>query len=257
MEKKLAKSFVNKMPEINIQLFTPQSLYKYNHKGEKIPGFDSLTEAQQDSALYTNSRYIRYIDDSIYLDKYINSLIDELRALGFKVYLDNSTDSFLRQKPQSYVLNLAQVQLDEYLYPLEDEEPYSDSIYYRVFYLNALDASSWFELNKLNAAKPVKTVLYSSFTSTDGFKGRFYVDPFTMNPQYKYNIDSLTVKDAYDLAGFLGKKHASYLYDFFLNQYILYHLPEDVEMEDYYHFNRFRHTVSPTEDDRFEILDNK
>ena len=257
VEKQLANTFLKNQPEIDIQLFTPEMVYKYNHKGEDITGFDKLSNAAQDSALYADSRYIQYVSDSLLLDNYINNFIDELRKLGFRVYLDASIDTVLSAKPQAYILNMAQVQLDEYKYPYEDSETIDDSVYYKKFELNGVDLSGWFELSKLNAEKPVKTVLYSTFSSSDGFNGRFFVDPFTYEVRYKYKIDSLEVNDIYELASYAGKKDASYVFDYFMNQYIAWHMPQDEEPMDYYHYNRFRRYISPAGDEKFEVLQSK
>lgn len=254
IEQHLASGFLKKLPEIDIQLFTPQMVYKYNHKGEEIPGFDKLSNAIQDSALYAHSRYIQFVNDSLFLDNYINNFIDELRKLGFKVYVDASIDSVLLQKPQAYVLNVAQVQMDEYKLPFEDSESIDDSVYYKKFGLNAVDLSCWFELSKLNAVKPVKSVLYSSFSGSDGFNGRFFVDPFTYEVRYKYKIDSLNINDVYELASYAGKKNASYLFDFFMNQYIVYHMPQGEDPMDYFHYNRFRRYITSAGDEKFEVL---
>jgi len=257
MEKKLAESFIKTPPEIDIQLFTPDILFKFNHKGEEIEGFNALMDAQQDSALYASSKFMQYVNDSIYLEQYLNSFIYELRALGFNVFLDNSVDSFLQRQPQSYVVNISQVQLDEYIFPLEDSEPFDDTVYYKSFKLNAMDASTWFELSKINTPNPKRTVLYSSFTASDGFEGNFVINSFTFDVQYKYKIDSLRLKDIYELSVYAGKKDASYLFDFFMNQYIAYYLPKGIEPKNFLHYNRFRKTLSPTEDERFEILQVK
>lgn len=256
VEQKLAKNFVKDPLSIDIQLFTPDILYKFNHKGETIEGFDLLTNAQQDSALYYSSRYMQFIDDSVFMESYLNSFINELRALGFKVFLDHSVDSFLQRQPQSYVVNISQLQLDEYLFPVDDTLPAGDSLYLQSFQLNGVDLSSWFELSKINALKPKKTVLYSSFTASDGFEGRFFLNGFTMNVQYKYKIDSLTRKDIYDLAVFSGKKNASYLFDFFMNQYIAFQLPDDIQPV-WLHYNRFDRSFTPTDEDLFEVQSAK
>jgi hypothetical protein len=257
LEQKLADSFAKKPLEFNIQLFTPDILYKYNHKGEDIPGLDTLPEKIQDSLLFVHSKIIRNLSDSIYLDKYVNNFIDELRRLGFKVYIEGGVDSFLLVQPQSYVLNMAQVQIDEYYYPFEDSEEFNDSSYYRKFNLNAVDASTWFELSKMNAHKPVKTVLYSTLTVSDGFNGRFYNDVFFGDVKYKYTLDTLRVKDVYELAEYAGKKNASYLFDYFMNQYVAYHLPQGEEPQFYFHYNRFHKTVMDAGEERFEILQSK
>jgi hypothetical protein len=254
IEKKLATKFVKDPPAIDLQLFTPDILFKFNHKGEEIEGFDELTNLQQDSSLYAHSKFMQFVDDSIFMESYLNSFIDELRALGFKVFLDQSVDSFLQRQPQSYIVNISQIQMDEYTFPIEDTEPYGDSVLYQGFKLNGVDVSSWFEISKINASKPKKTVLYSSFTASDGFEGRYIMNAFTMDVQYKYKIDSLKMRDIYNLAVFSGKKNASYLFDYFMNQYVAFQLPDDGLQQTWYHYDRLNKSFIPTEEERFEVL---
>ncbi len=256
-ERKVANTFINSPHVLNLLVIPPDYVFKFNHKGESIEGFDALTQTQQDSALWTNSRYIQHLSDSLLLENYMNNFIGELRNLGFNVYLEDAIDSFMTGKPQSYVLDMAQMQLDEYDYPLEDEEAFNDTVYYKRTNLNAVDFGCWFDLSKANTENAKKTVLYSSSTSYDSFDGRFFNDLFTGVVHYKYNIDSLTVKDVYDMACYLGKKHAGYLFDFFMNQYISKHMPEGKQMQDYYHYSRSRESFAPAGDDRFEILGTK
>jgi hypothetical protein len=253
-ERKVADTFIKSPHMISLLVNPPDLVFKYNHKGEEIEGLDSLKPEQQDSALWDHSRYMQFISDSILLEDYMNNFIGELRLLGFNVYLNSTIDSFMTGKPQSYVLNISQMQLDEYYYLLKDEDAFLDTIYYKKFNLNAVDYSCWFDLGKAGAENARKVLLYSTNTAYDTFDGRFFNDPFTGTVRYKYTIDSLRVKDVYDMAAYLGKKHAGYLYDFFMNQYIAKHLPEGIRMEDYYHFDRNRKSLSPASEDRFEIL---
>jgi hypothetical protein len=256
-ERKVAQVFIQSHNAINLLVFSPDMVYKYNHKGETIPGFDSLKENSQDSALWANSAYMQFLSDSLLLETYMNRFIGELRALGFNVYLSDAIDLFPFSTPQSYTIDVAQVQLDEYLYPLEDEEPFEDTLYYKRFDLNAVDFSCWFELSKANTSKARKTTLYASQTAYDSFDGQFYFDPWTNKVKYKYQIDSLHVKDLYDLAEYLGKKHAGYLYDYFLNQYIVQNLPPDEELQYYYHYNRLNKSLTPVDDEMFEVIGTK
>ncbi|MEI7662318.1 MAG: hypothetical protein WCK34_08975 [Bacteroidota bacterium] len=256
-ERKIANTFVKSAGTLNLLVIPPDNVFKYNHKGESVDGFDEMTKDQQDSALWVDSRFVQYLSDSLVLENYMNNFIGELRLLGFNVYLSSAIDSFMTGKPQSYVVDLAQVQLDEYFYPLEDQESYMDTVYYKKTNLNAVDFACWFDLSKANTENAKKTVLYSSSTSYDSFEGRFYSDPFTGRVRYKYSIDSLSLRDIYEMANYLGKKHADYLFDFFMNQYIAKHLPEGTTIQDYYHYNRTRQSFSPADDDRFDILKNK
>ncbi len=258
-ERKVAMTYVSQPPAINLLVFPPELIFKYNHKGESIPGFDTLTESLKDSALWASSSYVQYLSDSLLLETYMNNFIGELRDFGFNVYLGAAIDSFLLlQAPQSYLLNLSQMQIDEYLYPLEDEEAFMDTVYYKRFDLNAIDFSNWFELNKVNPTEKKRvTTLYSAHSAFDSFEGEFLINPWGGNVNYRYKIDSITVDDITDMAAYLGKKHASYLYDYFLNQYIAQHLPPGEMLNYYYHYNRFRKTITPTDIDRFEFLGTK
>ncbi len=253
-EQKIANTFIQSPHLINVLVTPPDLVFKFNHKGEEIDGFDSLPQAQQDSLLWIRSSYVQFMQDSILLENYLNNFINELRSLGFDVFLGSTPDSFMTGKPQSYVLDISQMQIDEYLYPLRDEDAFLDTIYYKLFDLNAVDFSCWFELGKAGSETMKKTLLYASGTAYDTFDGRFFNDPFTGTVRYKYNIDSLQTTDIYDLASYLGKKHAGYLYDFFMNQYIAKHLPKGMEMDDYYHFNQKRKNIVPAYEDRFGIL---
>jgi len=253
-EQKVAKTFIQSPHMISLMVNPPAYTLKYNHKGEEIEGFDSVSSSRQDSLLWIKSKYIQFLSDSIVLENYMNSFIDELRLLGFNVYLNNAIDSFMLNKSQAYIVDVSQIQLDEYLYPLKDEDAFLDTVYYKEFDLNAVDFSCWFNLSKAGVENPRKALLYATNTAYDTFNGRFFNDPFTGTVRYQYSIDSLQLKDVYDMAIYLGRKHAGYLYDFFLNQYVAKHLPEGVQMEDYYHFNRNRKSLSPANDERFEIL---
>jgi len=254
-EYKLAKEFRESPPEFYLHITPPASLFKYNHKGELVEDLSKMSPAQQDSALFYSSGFVQYINDSLFLENYVNGFLDELRNLHFSVYISHEMDSFLLAQPQSYELFMAQVQLDEYFNTFEDEEYFFDTLFYKKFNLDAVDFSVWLELSKFGKTGSAKTVLYSSHMASDNLEGEFLVDPFRQDVKYTYTVDSLEVEDVYHIASFLGKVHASYLYDFFLNQYIAFHLPKGFQPLVYYHYNRYRNIFTPVEEERFELLD--
>ncbi|MCX6282145.1 MAG: hypothetical protein NTU51_09290 [Bacteroidetes bacterium] len=256
-EQKFAQTFVKSGPKIRLMVTPPENIYKYNHKGEEIDGFEEMTDKQQDSALFFSSRFIQRVSDSAVLEDYVNQFISELRKAKFEVYLPDQMDSFLTDKSQAYMLNISQIQLDEYTYPLEDKEPVNDTVYYKKFNLNAMDFSVWFELSKVNATKPKKTVLYDSQSAFDSFDGNFLVDPWTNSVRYKYHIDTLGLTDVYDMARYLGKRHGEYLFDFFMNQWVAFNMPQNQYSMYYYHYNRKRNMMEATDEDRFQLLNDK
>lgn len=254
-EFKLAKEFRENPPQFYLHVTAPQLLFKYNHKGELVEDLNSLNSAQQDSALFYSSGFIQYINDSLFLENYVNGFLDELRSLRLNVFIGNEADSFLLSQPQSYEITIAQLQLDEYLYPYEDQEFFYDTLFYKRFDLDAVDISSWLEVSKIGGSGSAKTVLYSTHMASDNLEGEFLVDPFRQDVKYSYTIDSLEVEDLTSIASLLGKVHASYLYDFFLNQYVAFHISPGYRPQVYYHYNRFRNTFTPVDEERFELLD--
>jgi hypothetical protein len=256
-EQKLAQSFAKNPPKIRLMVTPPDFLYKYNHKGEMVENFSRMTDKQQDSALFFSSRYIQRISDSAVLEDYVNQFIAELRKAKFDVYLPDQLDSFLVDQTQAYMVNIAQIQLDEYIYPLEDKEAINDTVYYKKFDLNAVDFSVWIELSKYNAEKPKKTILYDSRSAFDDFDGNFVVDPFSTHVRYKYHIDTLALKDIYEMSKFLGLQHGEFLFDFFMNQWVLFNMPSNQYEIQYYHYNRSHNLLEATEDDRFDLMPDK
>ncbi len=255
-EQKLAQGFVKNGPRIRLLVTPPDYIYKYNHKGEEIDGFSEMSDKEQDSALFYNSLFIQRISDSALMEDYVNQFIVALRKANFDVYLPDQLDSFLLDRTQAYKITISQIQLDEYTYPLEDKEPINDTVYYRKFNLNAMDFSVWFELSKVASEKPHKTILYDSQSAYDSFDGSFVVDPWTNSVRYKYHLDTLSLRDVYDMAKYLGNKHGEYLFDFFLNQWIAFNMPPNQYPSTYYHYNRKHNMMEATDDERFDLLND-
>lgn len=253
-EQQIAKTFIQSGNGINLLVTPPDQVYKFNRKGELVPGFDELTDEQKDSALWFSSRYMQRLSDSLVLESYVNAFLEELRQLGFNVYLADAPEAFNTAATQSYNVIMAQFQLDEYLYPVEDEFEYFDSLFKKRIDINAIDFSGWFDLKKAGLENARTTTLYGTSTAYDDFDGRFFNDPFSGRIRYRYTVDTMEVADIYEISGFLGKRFAGYLFDFFLNQYIAKNLPPDMELTDYYRYIRKRNAIVPAYEDRFEIL---
>ena len=256
-EQQIAKTFIQSGNGINLLVTPPDQVYKFNRKGELVPGFEQLTDEQKDSALWFSSRYMQRLSDSLILEAYVNAFLEELRQLGFNVYLADSPEAFNPGAAQAYSVTMAQVQLDEYIYPVEDEFEYFDSVFKKRIDINAVDFSGWFDLKKAGKENARITTLYGTSTGYDEFDGRFFNDPFSGRIRYKYTVDTMEVSDIYDFSRYLGTRFAGYLFDFFLNQYIAKNLPPGLELTDYYRYVRKRNAVIPADGDRFEILETR
>ena len=237
VEMKIARTFVKEPPGINILLTPPDYLYKYTQK--------------PDSA----ALLIDDVDDSVFLEEYVNSFMDELRNLNFSVYLKGTAEEYLKGKDQVYEVNMAQIQLDEYFYPVVDSAAFWDTIYISEIPLCAVDYSSWFEMKKMGREKGI--VLFASYMLGDGFEGSFFNEPWTSSVRYRYKIDSLTSFEVQQAGAAIGRRYARFLFDFFMNQYIRFNMPGQAEPYYYYHYNRLRDIFVPVEEDRFQVLSNE
>jgi len=258
LEQKIGQKFFKEAAgNYAVMVIPPDFLYKTNLKTGDIEGFKNMTKAEQDSALFQNSHFIKEISDSTFLAGYITSLMEQLSFHGIKLYGPADFDGFLKHKGQNYVVSLAQAELEEYIKVVTTEEILGEEDYYQEeFTLNALNVNSWFEVARLNdTTTSKKQILYASHYIFDSFESRLVENPFTGDVVFKYAIDSLTIDDVYSFGKFLGMKYAEYLYDYFMNAYIFEKFPAEKEPAMYLHFDHKRRITYPAENDRFIFME--
>lgn len=252
VEKKIAREFIESKVNYSFLLLPPDCIYKSNTKVDEIVNADSIDKWDIDSLLLINNLFLQYVSDSIFLENYINGIINELLAYGFDIYFQNSLDTFLFIQNQAYIINIAQIELDEYIMPVNESEIFNDSIlYYKNFGLNAVSISSWFEITKLNPKKEGRKVFYISDYVSDCLEGLFVENIFTGEVKYKYSFIEMELEDIYDLSSVLGKKYAGYIFDYLLNEHINRQLPQNTIPRYYFHYNRSNNTIRPASKDRF------
>lgn len=251
VEYKIAKGFVDTPNNISLLVFTPDYIFKNNLKTYEYPVYDSLSGDDLDSALFFNSLFLQNLDDSIFFENYMNNLNLGLSMYGINVFPEYMLDSFLLIQSDAYILYIAQIELEEYVMPYTAEEYFGEYFYSETIDLNAVNINSWFEITKLNSDENVKKVLYASHMVFDDMSGSFSQNIFTGEVKFSYIIEQMTENDIYELSALLGAKYAGYTFDYFLNNYIIKHLPENVHSDKYLHYNPFRKTLTPAYDDCF------
>ena len=252
IERKIAKNYVKNKVKSPVLLFFPSEIIKSNLKTELILSNDSSAFLDQDSIIKANDLYLQYIDDSIFINMLKKSMIDELKLYGITVYLPEQIDELIARPDTAYVLNMAQMQIEEYIHE-ETMEEYIDYSYYSYnVKLNAVNLNSWFELSKSKVTPEIFPVLYSSYIIFDDLDGHF-TEPsfFGGSVNFRYKIDSLKVADIYKLADLAGKKYAINLYDYLLNIYVQDKLPKGQVPNFYYHYNRRVKSLQTFYDDAF------
>ena len=256
-ERELAKQYMANIPSTEIMVLAPEYVFKTSLKHYEVDSTEIIDESALDSVLLGKSLFLQFISDSLFLDTFTGSYVDGLRSYDYTVFLDSEMDTFLTVDNPEFIVNIAQVELEEYVLPIRDEELVYEYLFYKEIDLNAVSINSWFELTRINDEEELgKEVLFASHYILDDFEGEFKYYPFTGEIQYAYKIDSLLVSDIYGLAGFLGQKYAGYTNDYLMNTYVYKNLPEKLRPKYYFHYNRERGSLVPVEDDRFILMDD-
>jgi len=252
-EHKLAKEYVKNHKGDRIIIIPTYELFKDN---QTISYNDSLkySEEQFDSIAWVQSCYIQHVSDSVFLSRFINSLINELGREGYDVYVGDSSDVSLLLPGPNWVVRIAQLQLDEN-HTITPYEVYSEKVQgyefeYADLRMNMLSLSSWFEAS--HASKGNKKVLYLEESIMDN---RTHGFDFVLNKGNKglqQNRDSLEMADVYKMADESDQKHAELLFDHFINDYISENLPSGTKSEKYLYFDRKSHSLKHGLDQWYE-----
>jgi len=256
VERKLARDFIGQQDSIAVMLMLPEYVIKTNNKAWEIPDFENLSEWEQDSALYENSTFVREIDDDFLLSRFQSSLQIGLRKYGILAYTEEQLIDFMSLEQTAYKVMLAQVEVEEDIFPYRAEEVFDDTaVYFEDFDLNIVSINTWFEITKVNDPAMGNNVVYASHYVMDGLDGRFLSNLFSGEVKFHYNLYPVEKENVYTLAARLGEKYAGYLYDYMLNEYIHRNNPDDRRPGTYFSYNPLTRTLSPARDDRFIFME--
>ena len=254
-EWKMAKSYIQAKPETAILILPANYVFKKNQKIDNQKELKNLSEQEKDSVMMAKSSFLTNISDSIFLERFINSMYLEFENLGFKVYAENYLDSFLFTQTPAYILNIAQIELEELYSVYEDQQDFGDLTYYKNFDLNAINYNFWFELSELNNEKENTKLFYISETITDQIYGYFTENIITGDVKYKYNITEINLDVIYRYCDTFGRRHAGYTFDYIMNKYIAENWPPNKRVPYYMHYNRENNTLDLTGENKFILIE--
>ncbi|PKP34230.1 MAG: hypothetical protein CVU00_07835 [Bacteroidetes bacterium HGW-Bacteroidetes-17] len=257
LERKIAKNYVKAKEKKSVLVFFPTELFKTNLKTYQALADDSLRMLNHDSFLMDSSLFLKYINDSLFLAKCWQSMVNELVAHGFMVYSSDQIDEFMDRNDSSYVINLAQMQLEEYVHTEMVEAEIDGRYYSGDVDLNAVNLNSWFELERNQIPNEKYPVLYSSYFIYDDLQGEFRQSNSIGEVNYRYKLDTMQVADVYNLAELAGKKYAINFYDYLLNIYVQDHLPKNQGPVFYFHYDRRMKSLQTYYYDGFTEIDPK
>lgn len=254
-EKKIAKEFLKKEKQGSILVISPDIIYMTNLKKHEIENADSLDQYTLDSSLYYNSKFMQYLSDSVFIEKYINNMLEEFQNLGFDTYTEEYFDVFLSLESPSYILNISQLELEEDLKEITDEDFFGGFAYHVNINVNTLTVYSWLELSTVNSSEDKKEVLYDDHYVSDDVYGYFRESLLSSSVKYEYAIDSLKVDDIYEFGAYLGGLYADYVFDYLMNKEIEKQFAVKTRSPEYMHYNRYRNKLYPVKESRFTIVE--
>lgn len=255
-ERKLANAFVKYEAPRSALLIEPQFIYKENLKTDILDSLNFKDEKLFDSVLMANSELLQFIDDSMFLANYVQGYFTELKKFGFLVYRENYTADFMEMDSNAYVVNIAQLVVEEAYYTQRDDVTMYDTYYYHDHVLSAVYINSWIEVSEINAEKENHDVYFASDLITDDLQGEFSVDYFNSQVKYLFEIDTLKYNDVYTFAYGLGRTYAGYTFDLLLNTYIRKNLPEGKQSDDYWRYDPEMKSLFYATDDKFIPLED-
>lgn len=252
-ERNLARQYVKQHKGNGIMIIPVYQLFKDN-LSISYDTAKHYTPVQFDSISWVQSTFIQHISDSLFLTSFINSMINTLSADGYDVYLDAGSDVFLSLPDPKWVVQIAQLQLDEKY----------DKNYYEVnafdggdarvesLKINQVTLSSWLEVSRANAAN--KQVLFLEAYIQDEIKRGVNFNLMEGSVDLEQLRFAIQLDDVYIMANDLGQKHAEMLFDYFMNDYIGENLPSGIANRQYFRFDPKSKSLKKGLKERFEVV---
>lgn len=227
-EFRLASNFVAQSPQIQVAVYFPEAA--------------DLTYVVDDDGDY--SHVLDSVDQNQFLDIMYAAYAEELRAYRLNVYVPDDPD-YVQIDSLHWLIIVSKVEMQglytdyfDHLFDFVDVYDYS-------FSLNTVNVASWFDIND-GAWHPT---LFDEFNLTDGFNS-WVTNNRKDGTQYHYQITPLKAADVYDYAVFLGKRYATYTYDYMMNRFV------ETEMGEKNQNPRFKLRWDPHEKEYYFQLDD-
>lgn len=243
-ERKLAKQFVEKTTKPNILLLLPSFIFMEDLKMSGLENDDSDT--------LIRTLVLDKIEDSIVISRFRTTYIIQLERYGVFVYEENTLNDFMKLDSNAWVVNIAQIELQEYETVFTDSQEFFGVIYSTDVYLNGLNSAFWFEFSQVNAPENNKPdIMFAANDLYDKYDGRYIYDIFSGQMKYNLEIDTINVEDFNRQIDFSAKLFAGYTYDYLMNKYIRSNIPDNNSKVNYYRFDPYKHKYFITLEDKF------
>ncbi len=251
-EKRLAREFVDNPPENKFVVMSPSTVFKESLKPVQDTLVRKPSQRQLDSLAFLESEFVQFITDSMFIDLYMPAFKNEMDSLGLNVIYNELPQVFYDTATSAYIFDIAQVQLQEFSEIQYDKEVIMDQLYYQKHILDGVHLNVWVEFQKVNKPGQKPMVLFSEITRRDEVDGIFHQNQLSGEVKYSYKINELELEAIKNVITRAGYTHASYLFDFLMNQYIrAMMMKKEAKPRYYLHYNREEDAFVPVYNSRF------
>jgi len=215
-EMRLATNLQRKKDKIHILCRFPEHIFLTNSKAEIPEALSADKEAAFYDSLFYHSDFVQYIDDTIFLRNFKQSIKVFFEKEGFSYHDLSDMKNFLSADGMLYSIDFKQLELEERWIPYHQEEQFDSIIYDEDFWINGLSMNAWMDVAKVNDTVEVQRQLYEESILSDKVEGMFFQNQWSGEVHYQYILDTLQVNDI----GKLQTKAAVELGTFLINDII-------------------------------------
>ncbi|MBK9290519.1 MAG: hypothetical protein IPM52_02640 [Bacteroidetes bacterium] len=255
-ERNLARKYATQAKDKPVFVLLPTEVWLVNQKSDYPDGSFTFDQARIDPQLLENTLILPKLSRQGVLRLFGENFINELRKYGLKVFTEDQTEAFMATDTTAYILNLAQIELQEYYSPVEDEVLVGETVYTYDFTINGFNLGLWLELNKFNDTNLQKPrVLFATHDLLDRYDGYFTMKFMTGKVDYKLKVDTLSLERVNNFIAYLGRLYAAYTFDYMMNAHVERKLGPAVVPRRYFRWDPYNKTLKATTTDRFIPLE--
>ena len=253
VENQLSTDFKKHSDSVSVLIVGSSHLQKVSAVIQKLyPQYSDLSPELQDTVWKHQTKFLDSVGDSVILESYYKSIVEQLKKTNLKIYTDKQVDEFVKQSGEKWIFRVAQIQLEEDKQKVDfSKEMRGEEELYKDMEIEVLSINTWFEVFKSENDTTPFNIVYGQQTVSDEVKGRFF-ETLDGKYEFRYKRTDLTKEDVLKLATSSGKKNAQQIADYIFTKYVRIFYPES---ESVYGFNiEGKKFYKPAENDQFNVI---
>jgi hypothetical protein len=167
-----------------------------------------------------NCQLLELQNDSVLLESYNRAFATQLEQIGYKIYTFDESEQFFAHKGLTLIINIAQLELEEYLDVYTDSEIFDTLKYIESFPVRVVSLSSWIEVSKVDTTAAKREMFFVTNQITDLIDGYFTQNALKGNVSYNYKRYDMLPGAVGTMVIESGSDHSGRLFDVWMNRYI-------------------------------------